>query len=206
MKELSFWGSIERISSFVHGQDIENKLARISFQKCSRRFQPFLLIWFLVLKRHSLGLLFTVIENHKVFHYPRDCFFWNRQRNSCEWIKGNGLSIAVRANHFWFVLTGHQVNNNGLIPLNVGFPTFISDDRIFSSSTLYWFHIGLLLNSVQIFMKAIDNKREKFLRIMLGITWKHGVNWTDGSFQVIRRKRRFGLTPHVLNEFSIRFC
>jgi hypothetical protein len=56
-------------------------------------------------------------------------------------------------------------------------------DNFISVNKFGNFDIFFLLNSIQIFMELVKNPSKKFLAVMLGITFKHGVRFADCTFQ-----------------------
>lgn len=54
-------------------------------------------------------------------------------------------------------------------------------------------------------MEAIDEEGEELLRIMLGVSWKHRVDWANSTLHRIWRKNTLPITPHSFYESSIVF-
>ena len=123
-----------------------------------------------------------------------------------ERIKSNWLFSTGRTTNPWSILPSHQVSNNWLISFHVIHPTLTSHFLFRSCSTVNGLYVGLLLNSVEILMKPINQKRKELLRIMLSIPWKHRVYGAYCWFDWIRNKHIWWLTPHALDELSICLC
>ena len=129
----------------------------------------------------------------------------NRKSNCDERVKSNWFFATSWTSHLWFVLTGHQICNNWLVSLNMSYPTFECNLFVRSIITLDWLYIWFFLYSVQIFMKPINYKWKKFLRVMLRISWKHGVDATNCWLYRIRSKDWIWITPCSFDKFSICF-
>lgn len=169
MEDFSLVGAVEGVDGLIHSQHIKNELIWFPPQQISRSLQPLFLVGLLVLERHPHGFLLAVVEDHEVLHDARHGFLWNRQRYSCERVKGDRLPLTVWANHFGFILSSQKIHNNGLVSLGVGEPAFFSNFLILAPFTLHGFHIGLLLDSVEILVEAISQEGEKLLGVMLSV-------------------------------------
>ena len=99
----------------------------------------------------------------------------------------------------------HQVNDYRLISFCMSYPTLKSYDIIRAAVAINRLNRGLFLNSVKVFVKAINKKRKKLLRIMLSVTREHRIDCTNSIFNIVRRKCAAWVTPHRFYELGIRF-
>jgi hypothetical protein len=77
------------------------------------------------------------------------------------------LAVLVGTLHHRFVLAVHQIYHNGLVPLEIGLPTFLGDDIVRSTIIILSLCVRFVDNPVQILMQTIKQISNQLPRVML---------------------------------------
>lgn len=80
-----------------------------------------------------------------------------------EGVESDAFALAGRTRYFGLVLACHKISNDRLITLDVSQPALSSNLRVTAAGTLNGLHIGLLFNTIQVFMQSVNEEGKEFL-------------------------------------------
>ena len=129
--------------------------------------------------------------------------FWDRQLHCRERLKRALFVLADGALDGAFELALHQVDDDGLISLQVELPVGVS--LLLVSAHQFWhFHILLLSHPVDILMELIEELGEEFGGIVLFVPHEHHVVLTEDFLEVARVHVAIAarFVPHVVIQAS----
>lgn len=137
-------------------------------------------LW-MILDIDNLEILFIVVNERQWKHEER--------------IKLDRFVLTLGTIHNRLILTIQIIYNNWLVSLQKGFPSLLGNNLIGSTIIVFYLYIWLLFNSVEIFMQAVKQIVDELTWVMLIISWKHRLEFSDSLFQFGRSKCRLSSKP-----------
>lgn len=128
---------------------------------------------------------------------------WYRNGKCGKGVEGDALMLAGRAYYFGLVLTSHEISDDWLIIFDVFQPVLSSCLSIDTYRTVNSLFIGLLFNTVQVFMQSVNEEGKKFLWVLLGLPSKNWVYLAYYIFDFFGRVNRIPFAPHCFDEHGI---
>ena len=105
------------------------------------------------------------------------------------------VTVWLGTSHGTFELAMHQINDYGLRSFQMGLPRLQACFIIIFTVRFNYWHKWLYLYAVQIFMEAVKNYVEQFLRILLLKIRKLFLKLGKNTFKVLRYNNRFVSQP-----------
>ena len=113
------------------------------------------------------------------------------------------FAVFVRALNHRFVLTIHQIYNNWLISFQINLPTFLGYHVVRTTIIIWSWCVWFINNSVQIFMKTIQQICDQLSWVMLIVSWKHGLEFCYTFLEMSWWEWTFVTKPKPFNHFGI---
>ena len=98
-----------------------------------------------------------------------------------------------------------------MISFKKNIPYLVCYNLIRSSIIIFYLYIRSLFNSIEILMQAIKKIVNKLARIMLIVSWKHWLEFSDRCLYLCWGEIGISAKPHLLNHFckwcwELSFC
>lgn len=204
MDDFAHWLPSHSVDILLQSNQIQAASRRVSTYFFAGFSVPLLRTLLRVLKPgHFVLLLHVPMDQEEAVHCLHT--LRNGQTNCDKRVESCRFVVAVRTSHDRTILSRHCLCDNRLVSFQVGNPALLGQLCLTFVLFLYWFYIGLFLNSIQILMQTINQKREELLRVMLSISWKNWVYITNGILNTVWREYVILITPHCLNKLGIIF-
>lgn len=124
-----------------------------------------------------------------------------RQLHHAKWFERVFLVLAGGALYGAFELSLHQVDDNGLIPLQVQLPESV---RLLLISAFQVWHLDifLLFDPVEIFVEQVEQLGQEFLRVVLLVSLEHHAVRAETLFEVawVQVVEDLVFVPHLIEE------
>eukprot|EP00586_Coscinodiscus_wailesii_P005349 CAMPEP_0172486346 /NCGR_PEP_ID=MMETSP1066-20121228/14906_1 /TAXON_ID=671091 /ORGANISM="Coscinodiscus wailesii, Strain CCMP2513" /LENGTH=126 /DNA_ID=CAMNT_0013252249 /DNA_START=870 /DNA_END=1250 /DNA_ORIENTATION=- len=96
-----------------------------------------------------------------------------------------------------------QIHDNRLVPPQVVLPREHGVVVVVRPVTILLLDVRTFVHAVEIFMDAVEEKREEFLRVMLEIALELGGEVLQFVFEQVRVRGGFFAQPHFLQEVGV---
>lgn len=90
-----------------------------------------------------------------------------RQRQIVERVEADALALANAARHFGLQLAVEQFDDDGAIAQQVIVPRLLRHHRVRPAFAVAQFDVRLVVDAVEIFVQAVEQKSQQLLRVVL---------------------------------------
>lgn len=191
-----------KVDALVDGDKVDDKRLLLDACDFGNAFAPIWKTGFAVAEAYLSGLFLEIALEDEAFEVVSDSLR-DRESDCDKWVKGNRLLLASGASNLRFILSSHKVGDDGLIAFDMSKPALTSYFLVGPSTALNGGHIWLLFHSIQVLVDTVDQEGEELLRVMLGVSRKHGIDGADCALYEVWRVDALPIAPHGLDEHGV---